>query len=508
LIESSEAIIFNGINLVERFTDEDTGAYFIVNSVYGRGITAMDNQLVRLPKRPGALISSYSIPERILNVTITMKGTSGDDLRKRIDELNEILYTEDNEVPIEFIDEEERTYYGKLDAAETELEKSNVYKAELTFLCSDPYKYGPEETEELGDISTIRNIGTAEASPIFELTAKEKTTFAMISLGAEEDSEYNLIGTPVDLDEVIVDERTVILEERGESLDTWSDSGVKVDGSKAEVTGTLGTDGTGVVVLNYGSPSSDATWYGPALLKEINPIQDFEVEMRLRAESKRPSDVYRIEFYLFDENMDTIGKMAIWDNSQARYQYVAEGRIGDYVGKYENYLISSRNYNFNRKHFHGLIRMRRVGRKIEFYVARTAHGSGETGRHYDEMLIPFTDNGGEYQGDLKYVQIHIGTHQKGTKVNLPRINNFKVTEISEATVDQTPYILYPDDVVTFDHKEDDIRVNGESIFGEGDNPIKKDFGGDYFGLDKGFNEIIVTPSNTFESKVTFRDKYL
>src|SRR5699024_11892541 len=77
-------------------------------------------------------------------------------------------------------------------------------------------------------------------------------------------------------------------------------------------------------------------------LKEINPIQDFEVEMRLRAESKRPSDVYRIEFYLFDENMDTIGKMAIWDNSQAKYAYVAEGRVGDYVGRHQKDRKSTR----------------------------------------------------------------------------------------------------------------------------------------------------------------------
>src|SRR5690625_2223478 len=401
--------------------------------------------------------------------------------------MNDILNTRED-VPIVFDDETDMTDYGRLDSVKNLTEEHKIYQAVLTFLCSDPYKYGPEVAKDLGDIGTVNNEGTAPADPIFELTAKEKSTFAMISNGADEDAEYNLIGTPADVDEVVVDERNLILNERGETLDTWGEAGTKVDSNKAEVTGTLGTDGTGVVVLNYGSPSSGATWYGPALLKEINPIQDFEVEMRLRAESKRPSDVYRIEFYLFDENMDTIGKMAIWDNSQAKYAYVAEGRVGDYVGKQQNYLISSKNYNYERKHFHGMVRMRRIGNRFEFYVARTAHGSDETGRHYDEFMVPFIDSDNEYMGELKYVQIHIGTHSKGTKVNLPRINNFKVTEIKKATVDQTPYILYPEDVVTFDHKNDDLLINGEPR-----NDLKN-FGGSFFKLKKGFNELIVTSS--------------
>src|SRR5699024_2710063 len=289
-----------------------------VNDVAGRGVNGKEIELITVSNNDGAYVEGGRKPPRYLDVTITVKSPSFSDLRRKIDELNDILNTRED-VPIVFDDETDMTYYGRLDSVNNLTEEHKIYQAVLTFLCSNPYKYGPEVSKDLGDVDTVNNEGTAPADPIFELTAKEKATFAMISNGADENAEYNLIGTPADVDEVVVDERNLILNERGETLDTWGEAGTKVDSNKAEVTGTLGTDGTGVVVLNYGSPSSDATWYGPALLKEINPIQDFEVEMRLRAESKRPSDVYRIEFYLFDENMDTIGKMAIWDNSQAKY---------------------------------------------------------------------------------------------------------------------------------------------------------------------------------------------
>src|SRR5690606_4875943 len=132
------------------------------------------------------------------------------------------------------------------------------------------------KTYEFQDSGIVENEGTAEADPIIELTATQKATFAMVSLG---DEEYNLMGRPADVDEQIVDEKTLIFDERGDTLDTWTTAGTEVDGT---VSGSLTTDGTGIVVSDYGTGSG---WYGPALMKEISPIQDFEVEMRLRVDT-------------------------------------------------------------------------------------------------------------------------------------------------------------------------------------------------------------------------------
>src|SRR5699024_8236147 len=99
--------------------------------------------------------------------------------------------------------------------------------------------------------------------------------------------------------------------------------------------------------------------------------------------------------------------------------------------------------------FHGLVRMRRIGNEFEFYVARLKTGE-EEGRHHDILRVPFIDTNNEYQGKLKYVQINIARHAQGSRASVPRINSIKVTELREATVDQTPYILNKGDVVTFD----------------------------------------------------------
>lgn len=494
MIESSEAIIFNGINLVDRFTDEDTGAYFIVNSVYGREVSAVDNQLIRLPKRPGAVVSSYRIPERILDVEITMKGTSGDDLRKRIDELNGVLHSGNKEVPIEFVDELDRTYFGKLDAVETDLEKSNVFKATLSFLCSDPYKYGPEQTLGLEDVSTIKNEGTAESEPIIEMTAREKTTFAMVSLGADEQSEYNLIGTPVDVDEKVVNEKDVLFDELGDSLLEWRDISTQ---------GSFDSDSNGIFVDSYGTGDK---WHGPTAEREVEPTQDFEIEFFTRVRTERDNMTFRTSLNFFDENLEELGLLRVWDKTTSQTKKVIEARVGPYTGtNYINYLISDKNYNWvGQRAYNGIVRVTRKGNVYTFYAAHIS----QRGNHIESIKERYVDESGEFSGKLKYIRINAAIYGDSPRPNALSIQRVKVSRMNQVNVDETPYILYPGDIVTFDHKDEDILVNGESIFGEGGNPIKKDFGGHFFELNKGDNDLVITPPGVFDSRIIYRSKYI
>src|SRR5690606_13607059 len=201
-------MVFNGVNLSEQFTNEETGAYFIVNEVRGRGLQGEENTLIGVAGMDGAYLSQRRKPVRYLEVDITLKGKSFEDLRRRIDRLNEILDTGKEIVPITFDDESDRTYYGKLDTVVDRLEKSKIYQATLTFVCPDPYKYGPEKTvETTSDTFIVENNGTAETEPIITLTAKELTTFAMISNG----EEYMMVGRPIDVDELARPRFTTIL---------------------------------------------------------------------------------------------------------------------------------------------------------------------------------------------------------------------------------------------------------------------------------------------------------
>src|SRR5690606_20317095 len=110
-------------------------------------------------------------------------------------------------------------YYALVDG---ELELDEIFstgRGEITFICPDPYKYGPEKTvETTSDTFIVENNGTAEAEPIITLTAKEPTTFAMISNG----EEYMMVGRPVDVDELAQPRYTTILNDNCSSLVGWT----------------------------------------------------------------------------------------------------------------------------------------------------------------------------------------------------------------------------------------------------------------------------------------------
>src|SRR5690554_4130193 len=386
--------------------------YMRIIAVRGRGLTEQELTTVRVIGSDEDYVTYRTKPPRFLEIDYEIRAKNKEELRKKIDAVSAIIETTEK-VPIVFPDEPDRTYFGEYAGAEESVEYHNVGIHRGTiYILRDKYKYGPEKTvETTSDTFIVENSGTAEAEPIIELTATEKATFAMVSNG----EEYMMIGKPAEVDEQIVDEKVRVLYERGDTLSEWTSAGTQVDGV---VTGQMTTDGTGIVVQSYGT---NAGWHGPALMKEIDPIQDFEVSMRLRVEATNPNTTYRIEFYLFDEFMNVLGKMAIMDASRGKIQYAAEGRIGPFVGKHVNYLISSRNYQRDRAHFHGMLRMKRIGKRFEFYVARIGHTEEEGHIHHDTLTEVFNDVNNQYQGRLRYMQIHIGKYGDTPSAQTPKI---------------------------------------------------------------------------------------
>lgn len=480
--------MFNGIRLTD---------YLNIIDIRGRGLADQSLDLIKPPGSDKSYISHKQQPTRYLEIDYEVRGKNQFELRKNIDIVSGLIKTKQN-VEVIFDDETDMIYYCEFAGSEEgkEFHYVGIHRGTIKLL-RDPYKYGSEEGYNLSDATTITNEGTAGAEPIFELTATQKATFAMVSI---EDEEYNLIGKPAEVDEIIVNEKTELLVERGDTISEWTSVGTQTDSASSKVQGTFGVDGTGIIATSYGP--SHSGWHGPALMKEITPTQDFEVEMRLRAQTTNANQVYRIEFYLYDVNMNVLGKMAIWDSSDKQTRIAAEGRFGPFVGTRVNYPLMARNYLLEEKHFHGMIRMRRRGQKFEFYVARTTRGEGETGRHWGQQTETYIDADNQYQGKLKYVQISMGKYGSKPGVSLPRINNMKVSKYNTVLVDQTPYIVNVGDKIMFDHKTEDILINGEP-----ENQLK-DFGAEFFKLKNGINNIVILPENTFDSTVRFNKRSL
>src|SRR5690625_1334220 len=466
--------------------------------VRGRGLTEQELTTIRAIGTDEYYVTYRTKPKRYLEIDYEVRAKSKEALRKKLDEISGFIETKDK-VPIVFPDEPDRTYYGEYagtdDYSEDNRRLHHLGRHRGTiFILRDPYKYGAEKTIDFTDDSIIiDNKGTATAKPIIELTAKEKSTFAMVTLG---DEQFNIIGQPADDDVQIVDSRTSVLYENGSTISSWqvATSDMIDDARMPKIAGTMGTDGAGIRPDSYGTGDR---LHGPAVFKEITPIQDFEIETTFDINSRREIESWRMGINFLDENLNMLGHIGIKDNNRSYKRRVPLARYGPYRGGgVENgNLIGDRGKVDDARDLTLFyLRAKRIGNTFDFYI-----GEWQSQKHIRSWHETYRDLNNEYNGRLKYVTLYVATFSDRPTPSRMRINSVEVFELATVEEDQTPYIIYPGDVVTFDHVNADVLLNGE---------LSKDtFFGDFFELNKGVNTLTVSPSNTFDAQVKFRERW-
>ncbi|MEF2293147.1 distal tail protein Dit [Virgibacillus dokdonensis] len=135
--------IFNGINLDEQLTDE-TGS-FMTLTVTGRGNIKQNIKTTQVPGMDGALeTDKTTFDAREITVKYKISDSTNEGFRSRVNQLNNVLRGSKRQ--LRFTDED-AFYYATLSENTIPEENKNELICELTFLCSNPYKYGqPHKT--------------------------------------------------------------------------------------------------------------------------------------------------------------------------------------------------------------------------------------------------------------------------------------------------------------------------------------------------------------------------
>lgn len=440
---------------------------------------------LKIPNMPGAYLANSTEEERKVSIVMQLESENLKEFDQLKHQIYDVFFSEEDFTIIRDLTPDREIHVlqeGDFDIANI-TPSDGYFEIELTML--DPYVYSKEKSAIFpSDAVNLTNHGTAEADPIFELEVLQPVTFAMIQ---NHKNEYQMIGRPVDVDEEVINDRELLLDETGDSLNEWH--------TPSGFTGSFIQGSLGIQVQSYGTGTG---WHGPGLLKEVDVSQDFELEFFVNVRTEQPDQTFRISTNLFDEAMNDIGMLRLWDNSATTIRKVAEARVGPFVGNHINYPISSRNYNLRgQRVWNGLLRVTRKGNTFTFYVARIS----QAGNHIETITETFVDTNNEYNGRLKFVRIDIAKHGSNPSPNEIGINRIRVNKLLQLTIDQTPYIAFPGDIIKFDHKDDDILINGES------RKDLKDFGGRFYKLAKGANQLIVQPSDSFSTSVKYREKF-
>lgn len=459
----------------------------------------INNNLLRVPGMPGAYIQSTGTDVLYITQPIGFVVNDDKDALAKIDELAEWLIT-DEPVELQFDDEPGRTYYAKINGGIDDFDKFvNQRRGALVFLCADPYSYGPEKTvETTSDTFIIENNGTADAEPIITLTAKEPTTFAMVSNG----DEYMMIGRPYDVDETPVEKYPEVRRWRMDSLVGWAHmtEGYFLDD---EVTGgtvsgsniVLSSSGQSFTPSSYGSTRSG--WYGPAVRSSLpESVGDFSITLGVRANNDGKGTGKVMAIFL-DEDDKIVCSMGLINNRLGTRNMrvlarlndgnnIRRRRVFDYPGDSgpNSTVFSNRPLN---------IRLRREGNTFEAYTWQVRDGI-QHARHRETII----DDNPDFQRPIRQVVLFFAKY--GNNPVFPMyISGLSVHKSNALAEEEIPYIAMPDDEIIFDHKTGDCYVNGESV------PF--DFGADFFKLKKGVNNIAVLPEDTFDTKIKFREKY-
>lgn len=449
-----------------------------------------------IPGRPGTLVTSTKEDERHVHIEMQLET----DNLKQYDEIKhliyEIFYSENHFTIIQDLhpDREIRVYQ------DGEYDINNITDVDGEFfidlIMADPYIYGPElEITFPSDAVTITNQGTAEADPIFELEVKEPVTFAMIQ---NQDNEYMMIGKPVDEEEAgAVQEKELVFDNTMSTTTGWTTPD-KLE--NARLGGEIRSNGDFFYPYAFGTVDPD-WYYGPALKTSLSePLNDFMVEATVTFNAKdNPNMAGKLEIALLDESNNVVAVMALKDSYTQ--QSLTEGvvRIGG-VQSARHALIDGPGAvpgqwnGFTA----GILRIEKKGNSWQAYIARVTEG----GVHHSRFPSRWVDTEDVFT-DKKIAQIQISFLRfKATAIPLYRVHHIKVWKLNDLEQNQIPYIADAGDIITFDHRNADILINGEN------RKDLKQFGASFFKLKKGINQFVVMPTESFHVKCRFRERFL
>lgn len=480
--------VFNNVNLDDMLTDENGS--FMTLTVSGRSDTQKRIETFEIPGKDGVLEQDKPTSEpRIISIKYKIDDRTNDGFRKRLDKLNSLL--EGSKKELKFTDED-AIFFATLQSNKLPEEVSNNLVGELIFFCSDPYKYGPEQVVPFtSDIMTLTNNGTAEADPIFELEVKEPVTFAMIQ---NQDDEYMMIGKPYDVTQQPYQPEQRVMWDEMNNLTGWTAPSTVGGGT---VAGSIRTNGYMFTPSSFGTGSG---WHGPALKTSIPnaPLQNFKIDALVEFwnTNTEGDKVGKLEIELLNSASEIVAKLALVDNQFGANVTVGQARAGKDVGA-NHYLIDEHGDRPGVwNNFYGLLRIMRIGKYWEAYITKI---SQSTGRHHTSRWRSWTDTDEVALDEVTQVQIYMAQYSNRTPIEMG-VHDIKIWKLNQDEI-KVPYIADLGDIITFDHKENLILINGE--------PRKnlKDFGSQYFKLKRGENQLTIMPEDSFDVTCKYRERY-
>lgn len=491
----AEALSVNTGNLTNPVYLEELVPGYRTLYTHGRELLAPELSLEQIGMNDGAELIYKRYPERLITVGYQLMAESNATFRSAYNLLNAILNVE-NAVLI-FRDEADKYFRGTLSDITDPDPGRNVVKGEMTFTCTDPFKYSIEEqvvTADANGVISVDYAGTFPSRPILEADIITELGFVGF---VNEDGRIIQIGDPDEADEEEYDKSEILIDKdfaADMNASGWASNNAITQNNYPQQGTVKFSSSLGVTGDNYGSNTT--TWHGPSLRKNV-PADSHGV-------AGAANWTVSWEHLFYATNLKTMGEFMVG---------VSGDRDGSEVTLAEIHIHKSASGNNN-----GAANFNALGKKlggVSFTADKENKYTGTNGGSGSIELfgstLRFTFGGKIYSYNVSdlagttatKIWIMFGKNKTNTVINVNSCTSIRFVTHDVTDWRDVPNKLLPYDTVVADCSTGRITHNDVEAYGLG--ALGNDW--ETFVLRPGENEIQCVYSDWGETSPEFSVRY-
>ncbi|MFF7090709.1 phage tail domain-containing protein [Streptomyces anthocyanicus] len=459
--------------------------------------------------RSGSIVKQRQLKEYKFELPLIVRNDylSSDGIKTHDDVLNELVkfFDYDHSVSLQF--KSQKWYWNAYFEGPIELEKysKTFWQFSINVVLADPYKYAVEGTKNtaISDQVSVVSTGTADSPIIVQATALKNASYFSIT---KNDEDYFMIGDD-DLDKKVEDYTPTLFNDEMRSFFGWT----KV------TNGTINDNVTGGIVggsmamssskdafmLDESSVTGTSGWNGAEYKHSFGKsTQDFSSTVKIHVNQGKKGATHATQ-YIYDTDNRVIASIG-YSNPRATQNigtiYVTLFDQNGNQKKIYSYTNAPKFYTW--KHIVIYMRLKRIGDK--FYIKTWKYDEVD----YPKRIIPvdvtekvFIDSGNFYQRPISAVSVYIA--KNGNNYHMPTtILGSYNHEILPKPPKARDLIIKKGDLININMAEKTVTINEEPALD------LKTFGSDFFNINKGMNECIIYPENTYDTTVYWQDRFL
>ena len=459
--------------------------------------------------RSGSIVKQRQLKEYKFELPLIVRNDylSSDGIKTHDDVLNELVkfFDYDHSVSLQF--KSQKWYWNAYFEGPIELEKysKTFWQFSINVVLADPYKYAVEGTKNtaISDQVSVVSAGTADSPIIVQATALKNASYFSIT---KNDEDYFMIGDD-DLDKKVEDYTPTLFNDEMRSFFGWTkvtNGTINDDVTGGTVGGSMAMSSSkDAFMLDESSITGTSGWNGAEYKHSFGKsTQDFSSTVKIHVNQGKKGATHATQ-YIYDTDNRVIASIG-YSNPRATQNigtiYVTLFDQNGNQKKIYSYTNAPKFYTW--KHIVIYMRLKRIGDK--FYIKTWKYDEVD----YPKRITPvdvtekvFVDAGNFYQRPISAVSIYIA--KNGSNYHMPTtILGSYNHEILPKPPKARDLIIKKGDLININMEEKTVTINEEPALD------LKTFGSDFFNINKGMNECIIYPENTYDTTVYWQDRFL